>query len=271
MSNARKRKALIVKALTGFLALAVLCSAFGCRGSEEKPDEPGTAERDTTAPKIECKDTEVIEGTALNIEELISVSDDQTENISYSYKISPEIKDEEKLEIGEYEVTVTAIDASQNITSEKFKLTVKIDEVAAAKKKAEEEAKKKAEEEAKKKEEEERAKREAEEAAAAQAAAQQQQQPVYTPPVQTPVYSEPDYQCWDGSWAYDASGCPATPASGGGGGSTSHGTQYFMFSDGYDFDSGYNACVAAGAAHGSYSCQPIQNSDGIYTGYQLSW
>lgn len=50
----------------------------------------------------------------------------------------------------------------------------------------------------------------------------------------------------------------------------SHGTQYFMFSDGYDFDSAYNACVAAGSAHGAYSCNPLM-SDDIYTGYRLDY
>lgn len=50
----------------------------------------------------------------------------------------------------------------------------------------------------------------------------------------------------------------------------SHGTQYFMFSDGYDFDSAYNACVAAGVAHGAYSCNPLM-SDDIYTGYRLDY
>jgi hypothetical protein len=53
--------------------------------------------------------------------------------------------------------------------------------------------------------------------------------------------------------------------------STSHGTQYFMFSDGYNLDSGYSACIAAGSAFGAYSCEPIMGSDGLYKGYKLSY
>lgn len=49
-----------------------------------------------------------------------------------------------------------------------------------------------------------------------------------------------------------------------------HGSQTFMFSQGYDMDSGYQACIAAGSAYGAFSCQPIME-DGIYTGYQLTY
>lgn len=49
-----------------------------------------------------------------------------------------------------------------------------------------------------------------------------------------------------------------------------HGTQYFMFSDGYNMDSGYQACVVAGSSYGTYSCSPVQE-DGIYTGYVLNY
>lgn len=51
----------------------------------------------------------------------------------------------------------------------------------------------------------------------------------------------------------------------------SHGSQNFMFSDGYDMDSAYSACIAAGELHGSYSCEPIMNDEGIYTGYALNY
>ena len=50
----------------------------------------------------------------------------------------------------------------------------------------------------------------------------------------------------------------------------SHGTQYFMFSSGYDMDSGYQACIVAGSAYGAYSCSPIMEG-GIYTGYVLTY
>lgn len=49
------------------------------------------------------------------------------------------------------------------------------------------------------------------------------------------------------------------------------GSQNFMFSDGYDMDSGYQACIAAGNAHGAYSCTPLQNEEGIYIGYRLDY
>lgn len=49
------------------------------------------------------------------------------------------------------------------------------------------------------------------------------------------------------------------------------GSQNFMFSDGYDMDSGYQACIAAGSAHGAYSCTPLQNEEGIYIGYRLDY
>lgn len=53
--------------------------------------------------------------------------------------------------------------------------------------------------------------------------------------------------------------------------SASHGTQYFMFSDGYNLDSGYSACIAAGSAFGAYSCEPIMGDDGLYKGYKLTY
>lgn len=51
----------------------------------------------------------------------------------------------------------------------------------------------------------------------------------------------------------------------------SHGTQYFMFDSGYDFDSAYGACVAAMTSHGSGSCTPITDAEGTYTGYVLNY
>ncbi len=51
----------------------------------------------------------------------------------------------------------------------------------------------------------------------------------------------------------------------------SHGTQNFMFSDGYDLDSGYSACIVAGSQYGAYSCEPIMGSDGLYKGYKLTY
>lgn len=235
----------------------------GCKKNDDSGKADPTEEKvDTEAPKIEAKDASVIEGNPLEMDKLVTVTDNKTKDIKYSYKITPEIKDEKKLEVGEYEITVTAIDEAQNITSAKFKLTVKVDEVAAAKKKAEEEAKKKAEEEAKKKaEEEERARREAEEAAAAQAAqeaaaaqqaAQQQQQwtPTYTP---EPDYSEPSYEIPTPD--YTPSSTPAGT------------TQYYMFSSGYNLQTGYDACVAYLDSIGHGSCQPIMGADDIATGY----
>lgn len=53
--------------------------------------------------------------------------------------------------------------------------------------------------------------------------------------------------------------------------SQSHGTRYFMFSDGYNLDSGYKACVATGKKIGTYSCEPIMGKDGIYKGYKLTY
>lgn len=51
----------------------------------------------------------------------------------------------------------------------------------------------------------------------------------------------------------------------------SHGTEYFMFDSGYDFDSAYGACVASMSAHGSGSCTPITDAEGTYTGYVLNY
>ncbi len=64
---------------------------------------------------------------------------------------------------------------------------------------------------------------------------------------------------------------------GGNGGSTyvapqqSHGTEYYMFSDGYDFDSAYGACVSSMNSHGTGSCTPLTGDDGNYTGYRLDY
>lgn len=53
--------------------------------------------------------------------------------------------------------------------------------------------------------------------------------------------------------------------------SVSHGTADYLFSDGYDMDTAYQACIAAGSAHGAYSCKPLTGSDGLYTGYELTY
>ena len=52
------------------------------------------------------------------------------------------------------------------------------------------------------------------------------------------------------------------------GSQTSHGTEYFNFSDGYNIDSGFAACKALMDSVGHGSCTPIKNSSGIYTGYE---
>lgn len=44
----------------------------------------------------------------------------------------------------------------------------------------------------------------------------------------------------------------------------------YMFKDGYDLDSGYKACVVEGSKYGSYTCTPLQDSEGLYIGYHLS-
>lgn len=263
MANTEKKSVFADLRKGLILCLVPFMMFTGCSKKGDDTAEGQDPANDTKAPKIECKDTTLIEGNALDMDKLVTITDED-ENVKFSYKCEPAIEDTKKLEVGEYTITVTAIDSAQNVSTASFKLNVKVDEVAAAKR-AEEE-KKKAEEEAKKKAEEEEAQRKAEEEAAAEAAAQQ---PVYTEP--QPSYDPgPTYQCWDGSYAYSADGCPAAPAPSPSP-SQSHGTQYFMFSDGYDFNSGYNACVAAGSAYGTYSCQPIQGADGIYTGYMLTY
>ena len=50
-----------------------------------------------------------------------------------------------------------------------------------------------------------------------------------------------------------------------------HGTQSFMFSDGYDLDTGYSACVVALNSIGYGSCTAITGADGLYIGYQLNY
>lgn len=82
------------------------------------------------------------------------------------------------------------------------------------------------------------------------------------------------------------------PSSNGGGGSGSSGsggsggssgskpkpkkkktyTEKFLFNDGYDMNSAYNACVARGKKMSStWECTPMKGSDGIYTGYKLTY
>lgn len=50
-----------------------------------------------------------------------------------------------------------------------------------------------------------------------------------------------------------------------------HGTQNFMFADGYDLDSGYSACAATMSAIGQGTCIPLTNDQGLYIGYQLNY
>lgn len=65
---------------------------------------------------------------------------------------------------------------------------------------------------------------------------------------------------------YVAPAAPAAPAQ-----QESHGTEYFMFDSGYDFDTAYGACVASMTSHGSGSCTPITDAEGTYTGYVLNY
>ena len=49
------------------------------------------------------------------------------------------------------------------------------------------------------------------------------------------------------------------------------GSKDFLFRDGYNLDSGFSACQAAGDKHRKYSCTPMKNDEGIYIGYHLDW
>lgn len=71
----------------------------------------------------------------------------------------------------------------------------------------------------------------------------------------TPSYSEAGY----------GSGDYYTPPAG------SHGTEYYWFSDGYDIDSAYSACIAAMGYYGNSTCTPMMNEEGLYTGYRLDY
>ena len=55
------------------------------------------------------------------------------------------------------------------------------------------------------------------------------------------------------------------------GGSNNHGSEYFMFTSGYDIDTAYQACVIRGKQFNSYSCVPLKNEEGLYTGYRLDY
>lgn len=50
-----------------------------------------------------------------------------------------------------------------------------------------------------------------------------------------------------------------------------HGSTTFMFTDGYNLDTGYAACVAAMNSIGYGSCSAITGNDGLYIGYQLDY
>ncbi|QRG86070.1 hypothetical protein [Bulleidia sp. zg-1006] len=50
-----------------------------------------------------------------------------------------------------------------------------------------------------------------------------------------------------------------------------HGSQRFLFSNGYNMDTGYKACTAKGDHYSNYSCTPMKNKDGIYIGYLLEY
>ena len=61
------------------------------------------------------------------------------------------------------------------------------------------------------------------------------------------------------------------PGNGQSGGNSSHGSEYFMFTSGYDIDTAYNTCVIRGKQYSSYSCVPLKNDEGLYTGYRLDY
>lgn len=49
------------------------------------------------------------------------------------------------------------------------------------------------------------------------------------------------------------------------------GQKDFLFTSGYNIDSGFDACVAEGSKYKSYSCTDIKNSKGIVIGYRLKY
>lgn len=64
---------------------------------------------------------------------------------------------------------------------------------------------------------------------------------------------------------------PSGNGSSGGGGSAAHGSEYFMFSSGYDIDTAYQACVIRGKQFSSYSCVSLKDDEGFYIGYRLDY
>jgi len=96
-------------------------------------------------------------------------------------------------------------------------------------------------------------------------------------PTPTPEQSQPIVPNYNNSSSSNNSNsnntyvAPAAPAAPATDSNVSHGTEYFMFDSGYDFDSAYGACVAAMNSHGSGSCTPTTDAEGTYTGYVLNY
>ena len=84
--------------------------------------------------------------------------------------------------------------------------------------------------------------------------------------VETPVYINSGSNGGGNTYSSNSESDGGESAAEGG-----HGTQSFMFSDGYDLDSGFAACSAALSQIGYGSCMPMTGSDGLYIGYQLNY
>ena len=242
--------------LMKLLLVSSLLFTAGCRKKKPQEENPETEKKE-----FACKPIQVEEGTAIDV-----LANCETEGWTIS-----EMEGVDTSKPGNYEITLTATDAAGNMKVEKVKVTV------------------------------------TEKAAEPTPTPTPTPKPVPTPtpkptpeptpeptPVPTPVptprptpvptpaptpvptqetYYEPEYTYDDsdddGDYTYYEPSYEPDPEPEP---DVGHGTERFMFSDGYDLDSGFNACSAKGSALGvGFTCTGILDSDGICIGYELKY
>lgn len=234
-------------------ALCMSVSLCGCGGKKKDSADENSSD-DHTPPVIACKaDYSIPAGSEFDISKACEYSDNETDHSDLKISMQPEPDTDT---VGKHTVSINIADDAGNVAY--TSLTYEVTEAASSPSPTPEstptptpESTPEATPEPQQSEQQNGSSQHYSEPS--------YQEPVYTPeptpvptPAPTPVPSTP-------------APAPVTPSKPADSASVKH----FAFSDGYTMDSAYNACVAAGTAHGSYSCTPYMNNDGTYAGYEL--
>lgn len=226
------RKSLIHTIITASLLLMSGCASASAKINVKVID--------TSPPVLKVTNKEVAEGDVLKVSDLYTVEDNATRkpdiSIEGDFTLDTDLSE---LKPGEYTAVITATDKQGNSTDAEVKVTVQ------------EKPKEPDPEPAPEPEQNNTSN-----ITQTQPAAPVQPQPVTPTPVQPTPQPTPDPP---------AQTAPSAPAT----------TKDFLFSDGYNMQTAMPACQAFSANYAGYtgtrSCQPLQGSDGIYTGVRFTY